>query len=89
MFQADMAEKKTKKVDIQDLHPDVVAEMLQFIYSGNTPNLNRSAVSLVTRVSRPHTKVHIKVRNHGKAATSTFTLKILLRHYAKRTFTPR
>ena len=41
MFQADMAEKKTKKVDIQDLHPDVVAEMLQFIYSGNTPNLNR------------------------------------------------
>jgi len=47
MFQADMAEKKTKKVDIQDLHPDVVAEMLQFIYSGNTPNLNRLADELL------------------------------------------
>ena len=41
MFQNDMAEKKSKKVDVKDLHPDVVAEMLQFIYTGNTPNLNR------------------------------------------------
>jgi len=47
MFQADMAEKQTKKVDIQDLHPDVVAEMLQFIYTGNTPNLNRLAGDLL------------------------------------------
>ena len=41
MFHADMAEKESKKVDIQDLHPDVVSEMLTFIYTGNTPNLNR------------------------------------------------
>ena len=29
MFQNDMAERKNKKVDVVDLHPDVVAEMLQ------------------------------------------------------------
>ena len=36
-------------------------------------------------------KVHPKVRNHGwlKAATTAFTLKTLLRHYAKRALTPR
>ena len=47
MFQAEMTEKKTKKVDIQDLEPDVVGEMLQFIYTGNTPNLNRLAGDLL------------------------------------------
>lgn len=47
MFQADMAERKSKKVDVIDLHPDVVAEMLTFIYTGNTPNLNRLAGELL------------------------------------------
>jgi len=47
MFHADMAEKESKKVDIQDLHPDVVSEMLTFIYTGNTPNLNRLAGDLL------------------------------------------
>ena len=47
MFQADMTEKKTRKVDVKDLHPDVVAEMLTFIYTGNTPNLNRLAGELL------------------------------------------
>ena len=51
MFQADMAEKKNKAVDIQDLHPDVVGEMLQFIYTGNTPNLNRSVHILHQNIS--------------------------------------
>ena len=47
MFQADMTEKKSRKVDVKDLHPDVVAEMLTFIYTGNTPNLNRLAGELL------------------------------------------
>jgi len=47
MFQADMTEKKNKKVEIPDLHPDVVAEMLQYIYTGNTPNLSRLAGELL------------------------------------------
>ena len=44
------------------------------------------------------TKVHLKVSNHGegprafswlKAATTAFTFKTLLRHYAKQALTPR
>ena len=34
MFQADMAENRTKKVIIQDIDSDVASEMLHFIYTG-------------------------------------------------------
>ena len=40
MFQAEMEEKKTNKVDINDLDPDILAEMLHFIYTGKTPKLD-------------------------------------------------
>ena len=33
MFQAEMKEKKNGQVDIEDLKPEVVSEMLKFIYS--------------------------------------------------------
>ena len=33
MFQADMKEKKNQHVEIKDLKPDVVSEMLKFIYT--------------------------------------------------------
>ena len=36
MFQADMKENRTKKVIIKDVNPDVLKEMLQFIYTGAT-----------------------------------------------------
>ena len=35
MFQAEMKEKETKIVEIQDLEPDVMLEMLKFIYIGS------------------------------------------------------
>jgi len=35
MFQADMKEKKSQHVEVKDLEPDVVAEMLKFIYTGS------------------------------------------------------
>ena len=34
MFQADMREKETRKVVIEDIKPEVIALMLQWIYSG-------------------------------------------------------
>ena len=34
MFQAEMKEKETKTVEIQDLEPDIMLEMLKFIYIG-------------------------------------------------------
>ena len=35
MFQAEMKEKETKTVEIQDLDPDVMLEMLKFFYIGS------------------------------------------------------
>ena len=35
MFQADMAENRTKKVTIKDMDPEVAREMLLFIYTGS------------------------------------------------------
>ena len=46
MFQNDMAEKRTNRVEIQDLSEEVVAQMLRFIYTGssnldvNNPDIN-------------------------------------------------
>ena len=39
MFQAEMKEKETKTVEIQDLEPDVMLEMLKFFYTGSC-NIN-------------------------------------------------
>ena len=36
MFQADMTERRTKRVEVQGLRPEVVADMLTFIYTGHT-----------------------------------------------------
>ena len=47
MFKAEMAEKKTQRVDIKDLHPDVFSEMLTFIYTGKIPNVDRLAEELI------------------------------------------
>jgi len=48
MFQAEMVEKKTEKVDIIGLSPPVVEEMLSFIYTGKTSKqLDELAVDLL------------------------------------------
>jgi len=52
MFQADMLEKNTKKVDLHDLDPDVVEEMLLFIYTGKTPKLEGLAEDLLRAADR-------------------------------------
>ena len=36
MFQANMKESETKDIEIEDIEPEVVAEMLHFIYTGGT-----------------------------------------------------
>merc|ERR1740128_1295403 len=36
MFQSNMKENRTKKVTIKDVDPDVLKEMLKFIYTGVT-----------------------------------------------------
>ena len=39
MFQSDMTEAATKRVDIQDLQPDTVNDMLLYIYTGECTGL--------------------------------------------------
>ena len=40
MFQVEMKEKNTKKVVVKDIRPDVLEEMLTFIYTGKCPNVD-------------------------------------------------
>jgi len=47
MFLADMAERKTKKVHVKDLLPEVFSEMLTFMYTGKCPNLDTLACELL------------------------------------------
>ena len=47
MFQAEMREKKTKKVIVTDLNPDVFQEVLTFIYTGKCPNVDNLARDLL------------------------------------------
>ena len=36
MFKYDMEEKKSSRVEVKDCEPEVMAEMLRFIYTGRT-----------------------------------------------------
>ena len=47
MFMADMAEKKTKKVDIKDLHPEVLLVLLTFIYTGEIPEFDEDVKDIL------------------------------------------
>ncbi|XP_011881095.1 PREDICTED: speckle-type POZ protein A-like [Vollenhovia emeryi] len=47
MFENEMKEKKTNQVDIDDMEPEVLEEMLPFIYTGKTTNLEKMADSLL------------------------------------------
>ena len=43
-----MMEQKTRKVEIPDLSPEVISNMLTFMYTGRTPNLDQVAEDLLT-----------------------------------------
>ena len=47
MFQGNMKEKKTMTVIVKDLHPDVLEEVLTFIYTGKCPNVDNLARDLL------------------------------------------
>jgi len=52
MFQNDMKERETRRVDITDLPPEVVHDMLVFIYSGGTPNIGKNAGELIAAADK-------------------------------------
>ena len=52
MFLSNMTEKETRKVEIPDLYPEVISEMLCFIYTGKTPELDKLAEDLLVAADK-------------------------------------
>jgi len=52
MFQSNMQESQTNKVNIEDLKPPVVAEMLHYIHTGKAPKIDEYAQELLTAADR-------------------------------------
>lgn len=52
MFAHDLEEKKQNRVEIQDMNVDVMKEMLRFIYTGRTANLEKTAIELLAAADR-------------------------------------
>ncbi|XP_023336912.1 speckle-type POZ protein A [Eurytemora carolleeae] len=52
MFEHDMEEKKSSRVEVKDVEADVMAEMLRFIYTGRTTSLETMADSLLAAADK-------------------------------------
>ena len=53
MFSHDMEEKKNCRVEVKDVEPDVMAELLRFIYTGKTAaNLESMAADLLAAADK-------------------------------------
>ena len=63
MFEHDMEEKKNSRVEVKDVEPDVMAELLRFIYTGKTAaNLDNMAADLLAAADK-YALERLKVRN--------------------------
>ena len=64
MFEHDMEEKKNSRVEVKDVEPEVMAELLRFIYTGKTAaNLDTMAADLLAAADKyalERLKVNIK-----------------------------
>jgi len=70
MFQNNMEEAASKKVEIKDLSPEVVDQMLHYIYTGNTPNLAQCAGELLPAAEKYQLE-SLKVMCEDKLCNST------------------
>uniref|UniRef100_A0A1A9ZZW4 BTB domain-containing protein n=1 Tax=Glossina pallidipes TaxID=7398 RepID=A0A1A9ZZW4_GLOPL len=52
MFEHEMDESKLNRVVITDIDPEVVKEMLNFMYTGKAPNLNKMAQGLLAAADK-------------------------------------
>ena len=53
MFKYDMEEKKSSRVEVKDCEPEVMAEMLRFIYTGRTAtSLDTMAADLLAAADK-------------------------------------
>jgi speckle-type POZ protein len=52
MFSHEMEERKHNRVEIMDVEPEVLHEMLRFIYTGKSNNLTRMADDLLAAADK-------------------------------------
>jgi speckle-type POZ protein len=52
MFEHEMTESRTDRVEINDFQPEVVKEMLRFMYTGQSPDLERMADDLLAAADK-------------------------------------
>lgn len=52
MFEHEMEEKKQNRVEIIDMEKNVLSEMLKFIYTGKSTNLDRMAADLLAAADK-------------------------------------
>ena len=52
MFKSNMLEKNTRRIEVPDLRPEVVSDMLTFMYTGKTPNLDQLVEDLLTAADK-------------------------------------
>lgn len=60
MFEHEMTESRKGRVEISDIDPDVFNEMLKFIYTGDTPQIQGMAEDLLAAAD----KVSSFIRKH-------------------------
>ena len=52
MFESGMSEKETNRVKIDDIDPDVMIEVLKFIYTGKTTGIENFPDSLLVAADK-------------------------------------
>ncbi|KAK3751856.1 hypothetical protein QZH41_009661, partial [Actinostola sp. cb2023] len=52
MFEHEMTESRKGRVEISDIDPDVFSEMLKFVYTGNTPQIQGMAEDLLAAADK-------------------------------------
>lgn len=52
MFEHGMRESQSDRVDVTDVDPDVMKEMLRFMYTGNAPSLDKMADDLLAAADK-------------------------------------
>ena len=82
MFEHDMEEKKNSRVEVKDVEPEVMAELLRFIYTGKTAaNLDTMAADLLAAADK-YALERLKVTSYSDsgsvgARTNPVTVQVM------------
>lgn len=54
MFETGLAESSSNEIRVEDQDPEVMREMLYFMYTGNAPNVDQMAAHLIAAADKYH-----------------------------------